>query len=47
MLQLVIQLHDIANNGYLKLAPKKPFFMLLTVKHPGYEIGFNTIVVRV
>ena len=43
MLQVINQLHDIANNENLKLAPEKDFFMLLTVTYFGHEFGFNTI----
>ena len=41
MLQLIEQFCDEANQGNLELAAEKTFLMLLTVKHPGWKIGFN------
>ena len=41
-LQLIEQLHDIANEGNQKLAPEITFFMLFTVKSLGLEIGWKT-----
>ena len=43
LFQLIEQLHIISTNNILKLAPEKSFFMLLKVKFPGHEIGYNTI----
>ena len=43
MLQFIKQIHDFANNQNLKLAPKKIFFVLHTVKYLGLENGFNAI----
>ena len=42
MLQLIKQLHGIANNKNLKRASEKIFLMLLTVKYLCNEVGFNT-----
>ena len=42
MLQLIKQLRDIAKKENLSSAIEKSFFMLLTVKYLGNEIGFNT-----
>ena len=38
MFQLIEQFHIISK----KVAPEKYFFMLLTVKIRGHEIGYNT-----
>ena len=43
MFQLIEQLHVISTKSNLKLAPEKPFFMLLKVKFLDHEIGYNTI----
>ena len=43
MFQLIEQLHIFSTKNNLKLAPEKSFFMLLTVKFLGHEIGYNTI----
>ena len=43
MLQLIEQLHQICTKQNLKIAPEKSFFMLLTVKFLGHEIGNQTI----
>ena len=43
MFQLIEQLHIISTKNNLKLAPEKPFSMLLKVKFLGHEIGYNTI----
>ena len=42
MLQLIEQIHHIANKLNLELTPEKTFFMLLTVKYLSHEIGVNT-----
>ena len=42
-LQLIKQLHDIANRENVNLAPERSFFMLLIVKHLGHKIVFNAI----
>ena len=42
MFKLFDQLHLISTKHNLKLAPEKSFFMLLEVKFPGHEIGYNT-----
>ena len=41
MFQLIEQLHNISTKNNLKLAPEKPFFMLLKVKFLGLEIGYQ------
>ena len=43
MLQLIKQLQEFAKKENPKVAPEKSIFMILTVKHPGLEIAFNTI----
>ena len=43
LLQLIKQLHDIANGKNLKLIPEKFFHILFTLKFFGLEIGFITI----
>ena len=43
LLQVILQLHDIALTENLKLAAQRSFFMLLTVKHFIHEICFNGI----
>ena len=43
MFELIKELHKIATNEILKLAPEKSFYMLLKVKFLGHEIGNNTI----
>ena len=43
MLQLIEKLHQICTKQNLKIAPEKSFFMLLTVKFLGHEIGNQTI----
>ena len=43
MFELIKELHKIATKENLKLAPEKPFYMLLKVKFLGHEIGNNTI----
>ena len=42
MLQLIKQIPEIRSEKILKLSCEKSFFMLITVKHLGQEIGFNT-----
>ena len=37
------QLQHISTKNNLKLAPEKPFFMLLKINFPGLEIGYYTI----
>ena len=41
--QIIEQLHINSTKNILKLAPEKPFFMLLKVNLLGHEIGYNTI----
>ena len=41
--QLIEQLHIISTKNNLKLAPEKPFFVLLKVKFLGNEFGYSTI----
>ena len=43
MLTLIEQLHQICQTNNLKIAPEKSFYILLTVKFLGHEIGNNTI----
>ena len=43
MLDLTEQLHQICHSNNLKIAPEKSFYILLTVKFLGHEIGHNTI----
>ena len=43
MLNLIEQLHQICQTNYLKIAPEKSFYILLTVKFLGHEIGNNRI----
>ena len=43
MLNLIEQLHQICQTNNLKIAPEKSFYILLTVKFLGHEIGNNTI----
>ena len=43
MLNLIEQLHQICQTKNLKIAPEKSFYILLTVKFLGHEIGNNTI----
>ena len=43
MLNLIEQLHQICQTNNLKIAPGKSFYILLTVKFLGHEIGNNTI----
>ena len=43
MLKLIEQLHQICQTNNLKIAPEKSFYILLTVKFLGHEIGNNTI----
>ena len=43
MLHLFEQLHQICQTNILKIAPEKSFYILLTVKVLGHEIGNNTI----
>ena len=43
MFELIKELHKIAAKENLKLAPEKSFYMLLSVKFLGHEIGNNTI----
>ena len=42
MFHFIEQLHTISTKHNLKLAPEKSFFMLLKIKFPGNEIGYNT-----
>ena len=37
------QLHQICQTNNLKIAPEKSFYVLLTAKFLGHEIGNNTI----
>ena len=41
ILQLLKQLHDFVKKGKLDLAPKKAFFLFLTVDYLGLEIGYE------
>ena len=41
--QNIEQRQHISTKNNLKLAPEKPFFMLLKVKFPGPEIGYYTL----
>ena len=43
MLELIEQLQQICLSNNLKIAPEKSFYILLTVKFLGHEIGHNTI----
>ena len=43
MLNLIEQLHQICQTNNLENAPEKSFYILLTVKFLGHEIGNNTI----
>ena len=43
MFEIIKELHKIATEENLKLAPEKSFYMLLKVKFLGHEIGINTI----
>ena len=43
MLNLIEQLYQICQTNNLKIAPEKSFYILLTVKFLGHEIGNNTI----
>ena len=43
MFQLIEQLHIKSTKHNLKLASEKSSFMLLEVKFPGHESGYNTI----
>ena len=43
MLNLIEQLHQICETNNLEIAPEKSFYILLTVKFLGHEIGNNTI----
>ena len=43
MLNLIEQLHQICQINNLKTAPEKSYYILLTVKFLGHEIGNNTI----
>ena len=43
MLDLIEQVHQICHSNNPKIAPEKLFFILLTVKFLGHEIGNNTI----
>ena len=43
MLDLIDQLHQICHSNNLKIAPEKSFYIFLTVKFLGHEIGNNTI----
>ena len=43
MLNLIENLHQICQTNNLKIAPEKSFYILLTVKFLGHEIGNNTI----
>ena len=43
MIELIEQLHQICQTNNLKMAPEKSFFMLLTVKFLGHEIGNQVI----
>ena len=43
MIEIIEQLHQICLKHNLKLAPDKSFYVLLTVKFLGHEIGNRTI----
>ena len=43
MIHLIKTLHEISKKENLKLAPEKSFYMLLTDKYLGHEIGYKTI----
>ena len=43
MLDLIEQLHQIRHSKNLEVAPEKSFYVLLTVKFLGHEIGNNAI----
>ena len=43
MFNLIEQLRQICQTNILKIAPEKSFYILLTVKFLGHEIGNNTI----
>ena len=43
MIELIEQLHQICQKNNLKIAPEKSFYVLLTVKFLGHEIGNQTI----
>ena len=43
MFQRIEQLYIISTKHNLKVAPEKPFFMLLKVKYLRHEIGYNTV----
>ena len=43
MINLIKMLHEISKKENIKLAPEKSFYMLLTVKYLGHEIGYKTI----
>ena len=43
MFELIKEIHKIATEENLKLAPEKSFYMLFTVKLLGHEIENNTI----
>ena len=44
MFQLIEQPHFISTKNNLKLAPEKPFFMLLIGDFLGHEVGTNTTI---
>ena len=43
MLDLIEHLHQVCHSNNLKFAPEKSFYILLTVKVFGHEIGHKTI----
>ena len=43
MIEIIEKLHQICLENNLKLAPEKSFYVLLTVKFLGHEIGNQTI----
>ena len=43
MFHFTEQLHIFSTKHNLKLAPEKPFFMLLKVEFSAHEYGYNTI----
>ena len=43
MLHLTEQLHQTCHSNNLKIAPEKTFYIVLTVKFHGLEVGHNTI----